>query len=164
MLHIILRGSARNHVTTLTNHTWNRRSIVDRFTSFQNETSLTFEYMVIIWDGGARKKTVIQNSLENGTGNDESPGYSKQNCLRNKNTCLSSLAVDSNERNWWLLYSYACMRLKPQSHQACDQVTTYLRPKNGPIVERTYDWWQRSYDWWQRWWVIARGKSVATRS
>ena len=54
--------------------------------------------------------------------------------------------------------------LKPQSHQACDQVTTYLRPKNGPIVERTYDWWQRSHDWWQRWWVIARRKSVATRS
>ena len=54
--------------------------------------------------------------------------------------------------------------IKPQSHQACDQVTTYLRPKNGPIVERTYDWWQRSYDWWQRWWVIARGKSVATWS
>ena len=53
---------------------------------------------------------------------------------------------------------------KPQSHQACDQVTTYLRPKNGPIVERTYDWWHRSYDRWQRLWVIARGKSVATRS
>ena len=50
-----------------------------------------------------------------------------------------------------------CISVKPQSHQACDQVTTYLRPKNGPIVERTYDWWQRS-------WVIARGKSVATRS
>ena len=45
-----------------------------------------------------------------------------------------------------------------------DQVTTYLRPKNGPIVERTYDWSQRSYDWSQRSWVIARGKSVATRS
>ena len=57
-----------------------------------------------------------------------------------------------------------CIGLKPQSHQACDQVTTYLRPKNGPIVERTYDWWQRSYEWWQRSWVIARGKSVATRS
>ena len=54
--------------------------------------------------------------------------------------------------------------VKPQSHQACDQVTTYLRPTNGPIVHITYDWWQRSYDWWQRWWVIARGKSVATRS
>ena len=54
--------------------------------------------------------------------------------------------------------------IKPQSNQACDQVTTYLRPKNGPIVERTHDWWQRSYDWWQRSWVIARGKSVATRS
>ena len=26
--------------------------------------------------------------------------------------------------------------VKPQSHQACDQVTTYLRPKNGPIVVR----------------------------
>ena len=55
-------------------------------------------------------------------------------------------------------------RLKPQSHQAYDQVTTYLRPKNGPIVERTYDWSQRSYDWSQRSWVIARGKSVAARS
>ena len=54
--------------------------------------------------------------------------------------------------------------VKPQSHQACDQVTTYLRPKNGPIAERTYEWWQRSYDWWQRSWVTARVKSVATRS
>ena len=36
--------------------------------------------------------------------------------------------------------------LQPQSHQAYDQVTTYLRPKNGPIVERTYNWSQRSYD------------------
>ena len=54
--------------------------------------------------------------------------------------------------------------LKPQSHQAYDQVTTYLRPKNGPIVERTYDWSQRSYDWSQRSWVIAMGKSVAARS
>ena len=53
---------------------------------------------------------------------------------------------------------------KPQSHQAYDQVTTYLRPKNGAIVERTYDWSQRSYDWSQRSWVIARGKSVAARS
>ena len=49
-------------------------------------------------------------------------------------------------------------RLKPQSHQACDQFTIYLRPKNGPIVERTYDWWQRSYDWWQRSWMTARGQ------
>ena len=56
------------------------------------------------------------------------------------------------------------LHVKSQSHQACGQVTTYLRPKNGPIVERTYDWWQRSYDWWQRSWVIARGKSVATWS
>ena len=54
--------------------------------------------------------------------------------------------------------------LKPQSHQAYDQVTTYLRQKNGPIVERTHDWSQRSYDWSQRSWVIARGKSVAARS
>ena len=54
--------------------------------------------------------------------------------------------------------------LKSQSHQAYDQVTTYLRPKIGPLVERTYDWSQRSYDWSQRSWVIARGKSVATRS
>ena len=53
---------------------------------------------------------------------------------------------------------------KPQSHQAYDQVTTYLRPKNGAIVERTYDWSQRAYDWSQRSWVIARGKSVAARS
>ena len=35
---------------------------------------------------------------------------------------------------------------------------------DGPIVERSHDWWQRSYDWWQRSWVITRGKSVATRS
>ena len=54
--------------------------------------------------------------------------------------------------------------LKPQSHQAYDQVTTYLRPKNGSIVERTYDWSQRSYDWSQRSRVIARGKSLAARS
>ena len=59
---------------------------------------------------------------------------------------------------------WPCHSVKPQSHQACDQFTTYLRPQNVPIVERTYDWWQRSYDWWQRWWVIARGKSVATSS
>ena len=55
-------------------------------------------------------------------------------------------------------------RLKPQSHQAYDQITTFLRPKNGSIVERAYDWSQRSYDWSQRSWVIARGKSVAARS
>ena len=54
--------------------------------------------------------------------------------------------------------------VKPQSHQSYDQVTTYLRPKNGPIVERTYEWSQRSHDWSQRSWVIARGKSVAARS
>ena len=54
--------------------------------------------------------------------------------------------------------------IKPQSHQAYDQVTTYMRPKNGPIVERTYDWSRRSYDWSQRSWMIARGKSVAARS
>ena len=53
---------------------------------------------------------------------------------------------------------------KPQSHQAYDQVTTDLRSKNGPIVERTYDWSHRSYDWSQRSWVIARGKAVAARS
>ena len=56
------------------------------------------------------------------------------------------------------------MTIKPQSPQAYDHVTTYLRPKNGPIVERTYDWSHRSYDWPQRSWVIARGKSVAARS
>ena len=32
----------------------------------------------------------------------------------------------------------------------CDRVTTYLRSKkccnDGPIVERSYDWWQSSYD------------------
>ena len=54
--------------------------------------------------------------------------------------------------------------LKPQTHQAYDQGTTYLRPKNGSIVERTYDWSQRSYDWSQWSWVIASGKSVAARS
>ena len=54
--------------------------------------------------------------------------------------------------------------LKPQSHQAYDQVTTYLRPKSGPIIERTYDWSHRSYDLSQKSWVIARGKSVAARS
>ena len=57
---------------------------------------------------------------------------------------------------------------KTRSHRAYDQVTTYLRSiffwNGGPIVERSYDWWQRSYDWWQRSWMIARGKSVATRS
>ena len=60
--------------------------------------------------------------------------------------------------------SFVRTLLKPQSHQACDQVTTYLRPKNGQIVERTYDWCKRSYDWGQMWWLVARGKSVATRS
>ena len=55
------------------------------------------------------------------------------------------------------------------SHIVKAPVTPGLRPgydlpKNGPIVERTYDWWQRSYDWWQRSWVIARSISVATRS
>ena len=54
--------------------------------------------------------------------------------------------------------------VKPHSHQAYDQVTTYLRPKNGPVVEITYDWSHMSYDWSQRSWVIARGKSVAARS
>ena len=34
----------------------------------------------------------------------------------------------------------------------------------GQIEERTYDWPQRSHDWSQRSCVIARGKSVATRS
>ena len=56
------------------------------------------------------------------------------------------------------------LHLKPQSHQAYNQVTTYLRPKNGPIVERTYDRSQRSYDWSQRSWVIAMGKTDAKRS
>ena len=46
--------------------------------------------------------------------------------------------------------------IKPQSHQAYDQVTTYLRPKNGPIVEITYGWSHRSYDWSHRSWAIAR--------
>ena len=63
------------------------------------------------------------------------------------------------------LFNILCQsQLKPHSHQAYDHVTTYMRPKNGPIVERTYDWSQRSYDWSQRSWVIAMGKSVATRS
>ena len=39
-----------------------------------------------------------------------------------------------------------------------------MRPKNGTIVERKYNWSQRSYDWSQRSWVIARGKSTAARS
>ena len=55
-------------------------------------------------------------------------------------------------------------RLKPQSHQAYDQDTTYLRPKYGAIVDRKYDLSQRSYDWSQRSWVIARGKSAGARS
>ena len=49
------------------------------------------------------------------------------------------------------------MMLKPQAHQAYGQVTTYLRPNNGAIVEITNDWSQRS-------WVVARCKSVAARS
>ena len=64
----------------------------------------------------------------------------------------------------YVIMTTKCMLLKSQTHQAYNQVTTYLRPKNGPIVERTYDWSQRSYDWSQRSWVIARGKSVAARS
>ena len=68
-----------------------------------------------------------------------------------------------------VLHSSSCVNFrynstKPQSHQACDQITAYLRPKNGPIVERTYDWSQRPYDWSQGSWLIARGKSVAARS
>ena len=63
-----------------------------------------------------------------------------------------------------LVYILFFIALKPQSHQAYGQVTTYLRPKNGPIVETTYEWSHRSYDWSQRSWVIARGKSVAARS
>ena len=65
---------------------------------------------------------------------------------------------------WRLWAEIGSTQLKPQSHQAYDQVTTYLRPKNGALVEGTYDWSQRSYDWSQRSWVIARGKSVAVRS
>ena len=38
----------------------------------------------------------------------------------------------------------------------------YLRPKNEPIVERTYDWWQRSYDWWQR--VVGDRKGQISRN
>ena len=56
-----------------------------------------------------------------------------------------------------MLKWYREVWLIPQSHQAYDHVTTYLRPKNGPIVQRTHDWSQRS-------WVIGRGKSVAARS
>ena len=73
-------------------------------------------------------------------------------------TCTSSLGF------WPVKYMLSCRviprtrTLKPQSHQAYDQVTTYLRPKNWPIVERRYDWSQRSYDWTQWSWVIARGK------
>ena len=83
-----------------------------------------------------------------------------EHCLRNCCSAVMAAALAIAASN------APCIRnqCKPQSHQACDQVTTYLRPKNGPIVERTYDWWQSSYDWGQRWWVIARGKSVATRS
>ena len=49
-----------------------------------------------------------------------------------------------------------------QSHWACDQVTTYLRPKHaysnrGQIVKRTHNWSQRS-------WVIAKAKLVAASS
>ena len=44
------------------------------------------------------------------------------------------------------------------AHRAYDQVTTYLRSKHVGMMG------QRSYDLWQRSWVIARGKSVATRS
>ena len=62
-------------------------------------------------------------------------------------------------KHWYLDFC-----IKPQSHQAYDHVTTYLRPEQGPIVERTYDWSQRSYDRSQMSWVFARGKSVATRS
>ena len=54
--------------------------------------------------------------------------------------------------------------VKPQSHQAYDQGTTYQRPKNGAIEEITYDWSQRSYDRPHRSWMIARGKSVAAMS
>ena len=66
-----------------------------------------------------------------------------------------------------------------QSQQGRDHVqnpgTPGLRPgydlpaiekccNRGQIEERTYYWPQRSYDWPHRSWVIARGKSVATRS
>ena len=59
---------------------------------------------------------------------------------------------------------------KTQSHRAYDQVTTYLRSIFFAIVgkskkERTTGRiGRRPYDWSQRSWVIARGKSVATRS
>ena len=76
----------------------------------------------------------------------------------------------AGDRKGQISRSKVVVMFKTRSNRAYDQVTTYLRSKNvkcwndGPIVERTYDWWQRSYDWWYRSWVIARGKSVATRS
>ena len=72
------------------------------------------------------------------------------------------LSQVSQRRKWnnttrHIIHTIRNTSLKPQSHQAYDHVTTYLWPINVPIVEGTYDCYQRS-------WVIARGKSVATRS
>ena len=72
------------------------------------------------------------------------------------------------DRKGQISRSKVVVMLKTQSHRAYDQVTTYRRSKKcwngGSIVERSYDWYQRSYDWSQRSWVIASGKSVASRS
>ena len=59
---------------------------------------------------------------------------------------------------------------KTQSHRTYDQVTTYLRSNFFAIVRKskkertTGRRGRRPYDWSQRSWVIARGKSVTTRS
>ena len=82
--------------------------------------------------------------------------------------CGHIVAEVVGDRQGKISRSKVVVMLKTQSHRAYDQVTIYLRSKNvwnrRQIVERTYEWSQRSYDWSQRSWVIAWGKSVATRS
>ena len=51
--------------------------------------------------------------------------------------------------------------VKPLTHQACDHVTTYIRPQN-----KTNRRWitVKSHDWYQKIWVIVRENLVAARS
>ena len=51
--------------------------------------------------------------------------------------------------------------LKPQSHRACDHVTTYIRPQNKTNRRQIAN---KSYDWSQKSWVIVRANLVAARS
>ena len=111
---------------------------------------------------------------------DQVTTYMRPKMLQSWANSINNVGLVAKRSYDWLQRSWVIARgksvetrsmvmFKTLSHRAYHQVTTYLRSKKvaivgGQIVERTNDWSQRSYDWLQRSWVIARGKSIATRS